>query len=62
MAVKQWVDAGFSELALVQIGPTQAAFCDFYVRELGPALRALRPRGKDTPVVTDSAPRGCRLR
>jgi len=40
-AVKQWVAAGFTELALVQIGPTQAEFCDFYARELGPALRAL---------------------
>jgi G6PDH family F420-dependent oxidoreductase len=40
-SVKQWADAGFTELALVQIGPEQAAFCDFVARELGPALRAL---------------------
>jgi G6PDH family F420-dependent oxidoreductase len=40
-SVKAWVDAGFTELALVQIGPEQDAFCDFYARELGPALRAL---------------------
>lgn len=40
-AVKQWVDAGFTELALIQIGPYQAEFCDFYTRGLGPALRQL---------------------
>jgi G6PDH family F420-dependent oxidoreductase len=40
-SVKQFVDAGFTELALVQVGLEQAAFCDFFVRELGPALRAL---------------------
>ena len=40
-AVKQWVDVGFTELALIQIGPEQAAFCDFFASELGPALRDL---------------------
>ena len=40
-SIKQWVDAGFTELALMQIGPHQAEFCDFYTRELGPALQAL---------------------
>lgn len=39
--VQSFVDAGFSELALLQIGPDQAAFCDFFARELGPALRAV---------------------
>lgn len=39
--VKQYVDAGFTEVALVQIGPEQAAFCDLFARELGPALRKL---------------------
>lgn len=40
-SVSQFIDAGFTEVALVQIGPDQAAFCDFFARELGPALRAL---------------------
>jgi G6PDH family F420-dependent oxidoreductase len=39
--VKQFVDAGYTEVALVQIGQEQAAFCDYFARELGPALRAL---------------------
>jgi G6PDH family F420-dependent oxidoreductase len=39
--VREFVDAGFGEVALVQIGDTQAAFCDLYARELAPALRAL---------------------
>jgi G6PDH family F420-dependent oxidoreductase len=39
--VRKYVDAGFTELALNQIGPEQEAFCDFYGRELGPALRML---------------------
>jgi G6PDH family F420-dependent oxidoreductase len=37
-AVKQWADAGFSEVAFVQIGPDQAAFCDWYANTLRPAL------------------------
>lgn len=40
-AAKTWADAGFDELALVQIGDTQAEFCEFYQRELGPRLAAL---------------------
>ncbi len=39
--VKRFVDAGFDEVALVQIGQNQAEFCDFYARELGPTLKAL---------------------
>ncbi len=38
---KQWADAGFDELALVQLGDTQAEFCEFYERELGPRLAKL---------------------
>lgn len=40
-SVKQFVDAGFTEVALVQGGQNQAEFCDFYARELAPALKAL---------------------
>jgi G6PDH family F420-dependent oxidoreductase len=40
-SVKQFVDAGFTEVALVQGGQNQAEFCDFFARELAPALRAL---------------------
>lgn len=43
-AIGQWVDAGFTELALLQIGPYQAEFCDFYAREFGPALTSLHAR------------------
>lgn len=39
--VKQFADAGFTEVALVQIGPAQAEFCAMYERELAPKLRAL---------------------
>lgn len=38
---KQFVDAGFTELALVQIGPDQAGFIDVFERELATKLRAL---------------------
>ena len=40
-AAKKWADAGFDELALVQLGDTQAEFCEFYRRELGPRLAQL---------------------
>ena len=40
-SVKQFVDAGYTEVALVQIGPRQPEFCDLFARELAPALRAL---------------------
>jgi G6PDH family F420-dependent oxidoreductase len=39
--VKPFVDAGFTEVALIQIGQNQAEFCDYFAQELGPALRAL---------------------
>jgi G6PDH family F420-dependent oxidoreductase len=39
--VKQFVDAGFDRVALVQIGNRQKEFCEFYESELGEALRAL---------------------
>lgn len=42
-AVKTYVDAGYDEVALVQIGQEQAEFCRFFEQTLGPALRALRP-------------------
>ena len=40
-SVKKYVDAGFTEVALVQVGQNQAEFCDLYARELGPTLHAL---------------------
>lgn len=40
-SVRKFADAGFTEVALVQIGPEQAAFCDLFERELGPKLRAI---------------------
>ncbi len=39
--VKQFVDAGFDRVALVQVGDRQKEFCDFYESELGAALRGL---------------------
>jgi hypothetical protein len=39
--VEQFTDAGFTHVALVQIGDAQQEFCDFYERELAQALRAL---------------------
>jgi G6PDH family F420-dependent oxidoreductase len=39
-AAQKFFDAGFSDVALVQIGPDQAGFCSFYERELAKALRA----------------------
>ena len=41
-AVKKFVDAGFTHVAVVQVGgDRQAAFLDFAERDLLPALRAL---------------------
>jgi G6PDH family F420-dependent oxidoreductase len=40
-AVKQFADAGFTQVAFVQIGPDQEAFCEFYANELAPALAKL---------------------
>ena len=39
--VKQFVEAGFERVALVQIGDRQEEFCEFFESELGEALRAL---------------------
>jgi G6PDH family F420-dependent oxidoreductase len=39
-AVQKFVEAGFTDVALVQIGPDQAGFCAFYERELRKALTA----------------------
>jgi G6PDH family F420-dependent oxidoreductase len=38
---KQFVDAGFDQLALINAGPDMNGFFDFFTKELGPALRAL---------------------
>jgi G6PDH family F420-dependent oxidoreductase len=38
-AIDRYRQAGFDHLILVQIGPEQAAFIDFFERELAPALR-----------------------
>ena len=40
-AVQQYVDAGYDEVYLSQIGPDQAGFFDFWERELRPALEGL---------------------
>jgi G6PDH family F420-dependent oxidoreductase len=39
-AIQKYVDAGFDHLILVQIGPEQSSFCDFFARELAPRLIA----------------------
>jgi hypothetical protein len=38
-AIDRYRKAGFDHLILVQIGPEQEAFIDFFERELAPALR-----------------------
>jgi G6PDH family F420-dependent oxidoreductase len=38
---KQFVDAGFDQLALINAGPDMHGFFDFFTKELGPALRQL---------------------
>jgi hypothetical protein len=38
-AIHRYVEAGFDHVILVQVGPTQDAFMDFFERELAPALR-----------------------
>jgi G6PDH family F420-dependent oxidoreductase len=38
-AVQKFADAGFTELAFVQIGSKQAAFCEWYATTLRPALQ-----------------------
>jgi G6PDH family F420-dependent oxidoreductase len=39
--VRRFVDAGFDQVALLQIGPAQREFCDFYASDLAAALRGL---------------------
>jgi G6PDH family F420-dependent oxidoreductase len=39
-SARQFADAGFTELAYVQIGPDQAAFCEWFAQTLRPALDA----------------------
>lgn len=40
-SVKKYVEAGFTEVAITQVGPDQAGFCDIFTSELAPKLRAL---------------------
>ena len=40
-AVQEYVDAGFDEVYLSQIGPEQDGWFDFWERELRPALEGL---------------------
>ena len=40
-AVKKYADAGYTEVAITQVGPDQAGFCEIFARELGPKLRQL---------------------
>jgi hypothetical protein len=37
-AIGRYVSAGYDHIILVQVGPEQAAFLDFFERELAPAL------------------------
>ncbi len=39
-AIDRFVAAGFDHIILVQVGPDQAGFIDFFEQHLGPALRA----------------------
>jgi G6PDH family F420-dependent oxidoreductase len=38
-AIDRFIEAGYDHIILLQVGPDQAAFFDFYERELAPALR-----------------------
>jgi G6PDH family F420-dependent oxidoreductase len=38
-AVDRFIQAGYDRIILLQVGPDQEAFFDFYERELAPALR-----------------------
>ena len=38
-AINRYVQAGYEHIILVQIGPEQDAFFDFFERDLAPALR-----------------------
>lgn len=40
-AVKTYVDAGFTEVAITQVGPDQEGFCKIFESELGAKLRRL---------------------
>lgn len=40
-AVAGFRDAGYTEIALTQVGQSQAEFCDFFQEELGQELRTL---------------------
>jgi hypothetical protein len=42
-AARQFVDAGFDHLALLNAGPDPDGFFDFFARDLAEPLRALRP-------------------
>lgn len=42
-AIGRYVEAGFDHIVLVQIGPDQDYFMDFFERELAPALRVGEP-------------------
>jgi hypothetical protein len=37
-AIKQYVDAGFDEVYVSQIGPDQEGFLEFFKQEVGPRL------------------------
>ncbi|HEX4019257.1 MAG TPA: TIGR03557 family F420-dependent LLM class oxidoreductase [Frankiaceae bacterium] len=39
--VRRWAEAGFAELAFVQIGPDQAQFCEWFSSTLRPRLQEL---------------------
>jgi hypothetical protein len=37
-AIERYVETGYDHIVLVQVGPEQDAFIDFFERELSPAL------------------------
>ena len=39
-AISKYLDAGFDEVYINQIGPDQEGFFDFYAKELAPKLNA----------------------
>jgi hypothetical protein len=41
--VRSYLDAGFDEIYIQQIGPAQDAFFDFWHRQVHPAIRSATP-------------------
>jgi G6PDH family F420-dependent oxidoreductase len=50
-AIAKYIKAGFDHIVLVQIGPDQDYFLDLFQREIAPALRKSRAKGKNARVL-----------